>query len=398
MPREHAERLYLERFAEYTEGWARVGRINASVVMLVVVLPAALAVSLLIGLGTSAALGRDLDMRLDLLGALRRLTAFLVAIPVLYYVLRLSRLGSLWGSYAKMLVFYLVLSTFAGLLIEFAEHREVHDDLWIAGIGDKYETRSPDPLTPAFLPVLLQAALMFLLATPLLRISSFASRGIVHSRLLSIIPNDVPALLVCLRQAVADVNRAIGSYHGAVLSPEDFKLLLLRDDGIAPSVAEVEGSWCLIIPRGILVLSRRDPDAVTSILAHELCHVIHGDVQLWYYDWIRIHIYRHRIVPVVVLGALNGILALASGSRLGLSSLAVGIAVPWLTRLSISKLRALREQSELLADLAAAISTSPETVSRTVLRFGGHTITGMTSQARAESVDRAFETSTSTSP
>jgi len=165
----------------------------------------------------------------------------------------------------------------------------------------------------------------------------------------------------------------------------------VRDAGVAPAILRSRQRLTLLVPRGLLVLSRREPQLVVSILAHEFCHVLHRDVGLWHLEWIRQQVQLHRVVPYAIVSGAGVVIALGSGqSSLVLTPLMMAVTAPLGFRLARRQMRRLRTRSETLADLGAAIATGSTTTFEAVRRFGGHALHGDRSEDRLALLALAF--------
>jgi Zn-dependent protease with chaperone function len=161
--------------------------------------------------------------------------------------------------------------------------------------------------------------------------------------------------------------------------------VLNRRDGTAcASVVEGEESVTIVIPLGFLKLFHNDSGLVKAILAHELAHVAQNDSKLWRQidAWWQPYVIGNALALLAgfILTVANYAGLLSHGTvlrgdldeiKVALLALPLGVAFHafwvfvWL-RFSLE----MRRKAETLADLGAALNSSPQKLAEVLETFG----------------------------
>jgi Zn-dependent protease with chaperone function len=162
-------------------------------------------------------------------------------------------------------------------------------------------------------------------------------------------------------------------------------VLNIRDFTTCASVVESKKMVCIVIPLGFLKLFHNDSGAAKAILAHELAHVVQDDSKLWRRidSWWEPYIIGNAfaLLGALILGVANYTGLLSHGTVLGGDldrAKAALLTFPFLIvfqafcvfvwlRFSLG----MRRKSETLADLGAALNSSPQKLAE-VLETSGN--------------------------
>jgi Zn-dependent protease with chaperone function/tetratricopeptide (TPR) repeat protein len=160
------------------------------------------------------------------------------------------------------------------------------------------------------------------------------------------------------------------------------ELVLVKNRSLAsyPSIGQMNDAVCIFVPVGFMKLVSADIDAARAVLAHELAHLVQGDVRLWGTALAVRTSLRRVIMPCICVLILFNALVLALipddgaasfGNLQGQSivqivyQLVLLIAI-WLICGNVAR---LRRDSERLADRAAVAMTGADALIRALV-FG----------------------------
>jgi Zn-dependent protease with chaperone function len=174
----------------------------------------------------------------------------------------------------------------------------------------------------------------------------------------------------------------------ARMGPEMYPLRLrlhLWNASASPSI-DVErkkygDAFYLVLPLGFLLVLRIDPEAARAMLAHELGHVVQGDVRQFraFNAFVRGAVLTQLRCFVVLYILLLGWILFTEAESIRFSGLlqfnisllhesALEFLVPVV---ALWRLRVARSLSEAAADLAAAVVVGREPIERAIRMFGG---------------------------
>jgi Protein of unknown function (DUF2569)/Peptidase family M48 len=147
----------------------------------------------------------------------------------------------------------------------------------------------------------------------------------------------------------------------------------LRNTSVPPSVDVERKEYYLIVPLGFLLFLRIDPDAARAVLAHELGHVVQGDVGQ--FGAINAYV-RGVILPLVRWGLFLYPLWLAliwglANEKITFAVLLLAALPLLIVNLPLWRLRVARRLSETAADLTAALVVGREPIEHAIRVLGG---------------------------
>ena len=148
----------------------------------------------------------------------------------------------------------------------------------------------------------------------------------------------------------------------------DFKVLLIPQAEIFPSVEGTKNDRSLIMGIGFISFFKKDPQLAKFVLAHELAHLKQDDL----FIYRKAEAFSKVLLPLVlVIQSLSIVWKttfpfwLGSGEIVALNAKTVMSCLPEVLTIAsvlfaVKSIKYLRKRSELLADLGAAVATSPD--------------------------------------